>query len=173
MTRSPERSMRLTAFAAFVFFSAATTPLVAQGSNAGDGVRFGISLGGISTVGLTVEIFRDTHAVDFGVGTWSFSDISVSVVYKEYIGGRALRPFLGAGFWAALAAPALPEERTGLALVLRAPLGVDWSFADQHSVGAALNLNRGLLVRRSDPRDDVPMNGRLVPLPELDYRFTP
>jgi hypothetical protein len=60
-----------------------------------------------------------------------------------------------------------------MALVLRAPLGLDWSFVDDHSVGAALNLNRGLLVQRSDPLDDQPMNRRLVPLPELYYRFRP
>jgi hypothetical protein len=34
-------------------------------------------------------------------------------------------------------------------------------------------LNRGLAVRRSDPQDDLPMNKRLVPLPEVYYRFTP
>jgi hypothetical protein len=161
------------AFLALTLASLLASPLAAQGSNAGDGFRIGISAGGISTVSLTVEFFRDTHAVELGLGTWSFHDVSISTVYKEYIGGKAVRPFLGAGLWAVVAAPILEGERTGVALVLRAPLGAEWSFVDDHAVGAALNLNRGLAVRRSDPLDDLPMNRRLVPLPEVYYRFTP
>jgi hypothetical protein len=156
---------------ALVLLSA--SPVAAQGSNAGDGLRIGISLGGISTVGVSLELFRDTHAVELGIGTWSFRDLSVSTVYKEYFGGHRLRPFAGVGLWAVAAAPALEDERTGFALVLRAPLGLDWSFVDDHAMGGALNLNRGLAVRRSDPLDDLPMNRRLVPLPEVYYRFTP
>ncbi len=64
-----------------------------------------------------------------------------------------------------------PSERTGLALVLRAPVGVDWSFVDDHAIVAALNLNRAIGVRRTDPEDDIPLNRRLVPLPELYYRL--
>jgi len=165
--------MRSRAFVALALGLLLAGPLAAQGSNAGDGVRVGLSLGGISTVGVTVELFRDTHAVELGIGTWSFRDVSISTVYKEYIGGKAVRPFLGAGLWAVIAAPLLEDERTGLALVLRAPVGAEWSFVDRHAVGLALNLNRGLAVRRSDPLDDLPMNHRLVPLPEVYYRFTP
>lgn len=161
------------AFLALALGFLLASPLSAQGSNAGDGVRVGLSLGGISTFGVTVELFRDTHAVELGVGTWSFRDLSVSTVYKEYIGGKAVRPFVGAGLWAVVAAPLLEDERTGFALVLRAPVGAEWSFVDSHAVGLALNLNRGLAVRRSDPQDDLPMNHRLVPLPEIYYRFTP
>jgi hypothetical protein len=167
--------MRAMVFSA-AMLACVATPLVAQGSEVGDGLRVGISLGGISAIGVTVELFRDTHAVDFGVGTWSFRDLSISVVYKEYIGGRALRPFVGAGLWMVAAAPSLEGERTGLALVLRAPLGVEWGFVDSHSVGAALNLNRGLGVRRSDPQDDGPtmhLARAYVPLPEVYYRFRP
>jgi hypothetical protein len=162
--------MRVTVFSA-LFLACIASPIAAQGSDAGDGVRIGISVGGISRVGLTVELFRNTHAIDFGLATRSFRDVSISAVYKEYIGGRALRPFAGAGLWATIAAPTIAGERTGLALVLRAPIGLDWGFADNHAVGAALNLNRGLTVRRSDPEDRAPMNGRLVPLPEVYYRF--
>jgi len=165
--------MRVTAIAACLYACVAVVPLAAQGSDAGDGFRVGISLGGISTVGVTLELFRDTHALELGIGTWSFRDVSISTVYKEYIGGKALRPFVGAGLWAVIAAPAFEGERTGLALVLRAPVGVDWSFVDDHAIGLALNLNRGLLVRRSDPEDVLPMNRRLVPLPEAYYRLTP
>ena len=165
--------MRANAFLALLLACVSTTAVSAQGSDAGDGWRVGVSFGGISTVGVTVELFRDTHALELGLGTWSFRDLSVSTVFKEYVGGRALRPYVGVGLWAVAAAPAMEGERTGFALVLRAPLGVDWSFVDDHAVGAALNLNRGLTVRRSDPMDDLPMNRRLVPLPEVYYRFTP
>jgi hypothetical protein len=152
---------------------ASASPAGAQGSGAGDGVRLGISFGGISTVGLVVELFDDTHAVEVALGTWSFRDLSVSAVYKEYFGGSRARPFVGAGLWVVAAWPAETGERAGLALVLRAPIGVDWSFVDDHALGLALNVNRGLAVRRSDPLDDLPMNQRFVPLPEVYYRFTP
>jgi hypothetical protein len=156
---------------ALCIVSLTAAPAAAQASGAGDGVRFGVSVGGISTVGVVVEIFRDTHALELGVGTWSFRDLSVSAVYKEYFGASRLRPFVGAGLWAVAARAIDDTEQTGLALVLRAPVGVDWSFADDHAAGLALNLNLGLAVRRSDPLDDLPMNRRLVPLPELYHRF--
>ncbi len=146
-------------------------PAAAQGSDAGDGVRLGVSVGGISTVGVVVELFRDTHAVELALGTWSPRELSLSVVYKEYFFGTRVRPFVGAGLWAVAAFP--PSERTGLALVLRAPVGAEWSFVDDHAIGAALNLNRALGVRRTDPDDDLPLNKRLVPLPEIYYRLTP
>jgi hypothetical protein len=158
---------------AVVLVLAPAVPAGAQGSGAGDGVRLGVSFGGISTVGLLVELFDDTHAVEVALGTWSFRDLSLSAVYKEYFGGSRARPFVGAGLWAVAAWPAEAGERTGLGLVLRAPVGVDWSFVDDHAVGLALNVNRGVAVRRSDPLDDLPMNRRFVPLPEAYYRFTP
>jgi hypothetical protein len=154
-----------------LLLAASVVPANAQGSGAGDGVRLGIYFGGVSTVGLTVELFDDTHAIDLSLGTWSFRDLSVSAVYKEYFGAAGVRPFVGGGLWAVVASP--PDERTGLALVLRAPVGVDWSFADDHALGAALNVNLGLAVRRTDPEDDLPMNRRFVPLPEAYYRFKP
>lgn len=133
-------------------------------------MRIGLSYGGISTFGAMVEWFDDTHAVEVAVGTWAFRDVSLSAVYKEYFFGSRVRPFVGGGFWVVAAFP--PEERTGLALVLRAPVGVEWSFVDEHSIGAALNANRALAVRRTDPDDDLPLVGRIVPLPELYYRLT-
>ena len=165
--------MSARAFLASALVLLCAAPLSAQGSNAGDGLRIGISAGGISTVSITVEIFRDTHALEMGIGTWSFRDLSVSTVFKEYFGGHRLRPFVGAGLWTVVAAPAAEGERTGVALVLRAPVGLDWSFVDDHAVGAALNVSRGLAVRRSDPQDDLPMKHRILPIPEVYYRFTP
>jgi len=142
----------------------------AQTLGAGSGVRFGVSLGGISTVGLTVEFFRDHRSLDLTLGTWSFRDISLSVVGKQYFGGGSAHPFVGAGLWVVAAAP--PDERMGFAAVLRAPVGVDLRVQGRHALGGTLNVNRGLFVRRTDPTDDLPLNKRLVPLPEIYYRFT-
>lgn len=141
-----------------------------QGSDAGDGVRFGLTVGGISTVGVAVEFFRDSRSIDITLGTWAFRDVSLSVVGKQYIGGRDLRPFVGLGLWLVLARPA--DQRTGLGLVARAPVGLDWEAAESHSIGAAVSANRALAVRRPDPDDDLPLAGRLVPLPGMYYRWT-
>jgi len=152
------------ALAVFAFSAAS------QGRHAGDGVRLGVAVGGISSYSLTVELFRDTHAVEVGLGTWSFGEVSLSAVYKEYFFASRVRPFVGAGLWMVAASP--PGERTGVALVFRAPVGAEWSFVDDHSVGAALNVNRALAVRRTNPDDRVPSVGRIVPLPEVYYRLT-
>ncbi|MDX1646879.1 MAG: hypothetical protein R3304_07030 [Longimicrobiales bacterium] len=144
-------------------------PATAQSPGAGDGVRLGVSFGGISTVAVNVELFRDNDALELSLGTWSFRDLSVSALAKHYFGASAARPVVGGGLW--MVAAWGSGERTGLAMVFRAPIGVDWAIADgRHSVGASLNLNRGLWVRRSDPEDELPMNRRLVPLPEVYYR---
>ena len=145
--------------------AAAQTP----GPDAGDGVRFGVSLGGISTVGVSVEFFRDSRSIDVALGTWRFRDVSFSVVARQYFGAGAARPVVGAGLWTVAAKS---DERIGWSLVLRAPVGVDWEIDHPHAVGAFLNVNRALWVRRSDPQDDAPLNKRLVPLPELYYRYT-
>lgn len=141
----------------------------AQGPDAGDGVRFGLSVGGISTISVSVELVRDSRGLDVQLGTWSFRDLSLSVVGKQYFGAGSAKPVLGAGLWTV--ASWSGSERTGLAVVLRAPVGVDWAIDGPHAMGAFLNVNRGLWVRRSDPADDIPINRRLVPLPELYYRY--
>jgi len=160
---------RTAATLALIFLCLSTAPASAQtpGPDAGDGVRFGISMGGISTIGLTVEFFQDSRSLDLTLGTWRFRDVSFSAVAKQYFGAGSARPVVGLGLWTVAAKP---DERTGLSLVLRAPIGVDWEVSDPHSIGAFLNVNRGLWVRRSDPADTAPMNKRLVPLPELYYR---
>jgi hypothetical protein len=147
-------------------------PAVAQipGPDAGDGVRFGISIGGISTIGLTFEFFRDSRSVDLAVGTWRFRDVSLSAVVKQYLGAGAARPVVGLGLWTVAAKPE-GDERIGWSLVARAPIGVDWEVSDPHGFGFFLNVNRGLWVRRSDPGDTSPLNERLVPLPEIYYRY--
>lgn len=142
----------------------------AQTIGAGSGVRFGVSFGGISTVGLSVEFFDEHRSIDVTAGTWSFRDLSLSVVGKQYFGGAAARPFVGAGLWLVTAFP--KDERVGLAAVLTAPVGVDWQVQGRHALGAALNVNRALAVRRTDPEDDLPLNKRLVPLPQVYYRVS-
>jgi hypothetical protein len=142
----------------------------AQTIGSGSGIRVGIGFGGISTVGLTVELFDDHQSLEVTVGTWSFRDVSLSAVGKQYFGGGSAHPFVGAGLWVVAAAP--PGERLGLAAVLRAPVGVDWRVRGDHALGVALNVNRGLFVRRTDPDDDLPLNKRLVPLPEVYYRLS-
>lgn len=155
--------------AAFLAGSAPALPAAAQGTGSGSGVRVGVSLGGTSTVGLTLEYVEEHRALEFTVGTWSFRDLSVSAVGKSYFGAGDLLPYVGAGIWLVAARP--PGERAGIAAVLRAPVGVDWQAADGSYLGAGLNVNRALAVRRTDPTDDLPLNRRLVPLPEVYYRW--
>lgn len=164
---SPVARLGLAALALGV--SAAASPLAAQGTGSGSGVRLGVTFGGISTIGLNVELVREHRALDFTLGTWSFRDVSLSAVAKEYFGAGDLLPFVGAGVWLVAAWP--PGERTGLAAVFQAPVGVDWQAADGSYVGTSLNVNRALAVRRPDPEDDLPLNRRLVPLPGVYYRW--
>ncbi|MHB1193297.1 MAG: hypothetical protein ACYC6F_09640 [Longimicrobiales bacterium] len=149
--------------------SGVAAPLAAQGTGTGSGVRVGVGFGGISTVGLTVEYVHEHSALELTVGTWSFRDLSVSVVGKQYLGAGDLLPFVGGGLWLVAARP--PGERTGVAAVLQAPVGVDWQAADGSYVGMTLNVNRALAVRRTDPEDELPINRRLVPLPGVYYRW--
>ncbi|MEQ9399561.1 MAG: hypothetical protein RJQ04_10405 [Longimicrobiales bacterium] len=150
---------------------AAAVPVAAQGPRAGEGVRAGLTFGGISTVGVTVEYFRDSRSMELAVGTWTFRDLSAALAFKQYFGAAALKPYVGAGLWLVGAAPTNEAERIGLAGVLHFPVGVDWRVVDDHYAGLAVNVNRGLFVRRSDPEDDLPLNDRLIPLPGAYYRW--
>lgn len=149
--------------------AASAAPAAAQGTGSGSAVRLGVAFGGISTVGVTLEYVREHRALELTVGTWSFRDLSVSVVGKEYFGAGDLLPFVGGGLWMVVARP--PAERTGVAAVLQAPVGVDWQAADGSYVGMTLNVNRALGVRRTDPADELPLNRRLIPLPGIYYRW--
>jgi hypothetical protein len=149
---------------------AATAHAQTPGPGAGDGVRFGVSMGGVSTVGFTLEFYRNARSIDVTLGTWSFRDASLSATVRQYIGAAAARPVVGLGFWLVGARP-VQQERVGWALALRAPVGLDWEFSGSHATGVFVNVNRGVWVRRSDPQDRLPLNRRLVPLPELYYRF--
>ncbi|HSG06845.1 MAG TPA: hypothetical protein VLA36_00710 [Longimicrobiales bacterium] len=144
-------------------------PATAQGTGTGSGVRVGFTFGGISTVGLTLEYYDDQRSVDLTFGTWSFRDLSVSAAVKQYFGAGDLHPFVGGGLWLVAAHPS--GERTGFAAVLHAPIGLDWRASGNHFLGATVNVNRALGVRRTDPDDEMPLNKRLVPLPGLYYRW--
>lgn len=131
--------------------------------------RLGISVGGISTVGLVVEYLDGQGSLELNVGTWSFRDLSVSVVRRHYLGAARTRPTVGLGVWGVLGFP--PDERPSAALVIRAPVGVDWDLGEGHALTFDINVNQGLWIRRSDPDDDTPMNRRLIPLPGASYRW--
>ncbi len=133
-----------------------------------DGFRVGMTLGGISFVGVTLEYGWGDRSLDLTVGTWALRDVSVSLVAKQYLGPDGLRPYFGAGLWGVAA---FPDEGPGAVLVLRAPVGVEAEIGGEHFIGGAMNINRGLWVRRSRPDDETPLNRRLVPLPGLHYRW--
>ena len=154
-------------------------------SSAQDGLRIGLTVGGVSKVGVVLERFLNgNQSLELTVGTWSFKEISTSLVIKRYFLSndldagwyKPIHPFIGAGLWVVGAKP--PAERLGLALIAIVPIGIDWSFpsdADMQdlilSLGMSVKLSRALLVRRSNPEDQLPLNGRLVPLPGAYYRF--
>ena len=176
MTRLPASfptTMRRFALLTAPILALAYVPAAArcQSSTDDDGIRVGISVGGVSTVGLLLEYFDGNRSLDLTVGTWAFGDLSLSLVVKQYFGANAVRPFVGAGLWVVAANP--PDGRLGLAAVLRAPVGVDWNVASVQSLGASINVSRAFWVRRTDPEDDLPLNRRWVPLPGIYYRFEP
>lgn len=153
----------------FVVLLACAVPASAQGAGTGNHVRIGLTLGGISTVGVSVEYVDGDRSLDLTFGTWTFRDVSTSVVVRQYFGAGDLLPFVGLGVWLVGARPS--DERTGFAAVLQAPVGLDWQALDNHYLGLAMNVNRALWVRRTNPEDDLPLSHRLVPLPGVYYRW--
>ena len=130
--------------------------------------RYGLSLGGASTVALIVERRWDHQGLELQVGTWAFRDLSVSVTGKQYIGSNDAAPFIGAGLWSMVA---FSEEGTGLGLIGRIPLGLDYTFSGPHSAALTIYMNRALALRRPDPEDQRPPRTALIPLPEFSYRW--
>lgn len=144
----------------------ASAPLRAQD---GADFRVGISVGGVSTVGLVFESEQSWGSLELILGTWSFRDVSVSTVYKRYFGGGAIKGAAGLGFWTVVAFPS--DERTGLAFVARAPVGLQWEAQTDHFLNLELGLSRAIAIRRTDPDDEMPPNHRIVPLPGASYRW--
>ena len=153
----------------------APAPLSAQASSDADDVEFGfgVTVGGIGRLGLGFEFRWGDRSLDARVATFSFRDVSLAVSGKQYFGGGDVQPFLGLGLWNVTAFREDPTRRTGTALLVRIPLGVDWSVASDHSLGASFALNEALWIHRADPRDDTPVSRRPLPLPGFYYRARP
>ena len=149
---------------------AVATALAAAPAAAQEGLRVGVTLGGTGFVGLVTEWRWDDHGAELMLSTFSFHDLGISVVGKQYFGASWLKPAVGAGLW--LVTGSTPEG-SGKALVARFPLGGDWRVAHGHYATFEVNVNRGLWVDRPDPTDDAPINNQLIPIPSVSYRFDP
>lgn len=134
-------------------------------------MRFGITLGGTSFVGLTVELFDGNRSLELSAGTWAARDLTLSLVGREYFGAGSMRPTLGLGLWTVVAWSG--SGRPGIAVVARAPVGFDWNPGGEHYLALDVNVNQGLWVQRTDPDDEAPMSHRLIPLPGFAYRWWP
>jgi len=132
-------------------------------------LRIGVSFGGISFMGFLVEYRWGRRSVEMNIGTWSFRDLSISIVGKQYFGPGDFRPFSGIGLWTVIAPTHGPGEQTAAALLIRAPVGVEFNVDADHHLGGHISLNRALWIRRRDPRDELPPSDRLVPLPGFFY----
>ena len=99
--------------------------------------------------------------------TFSFHDVSVSVVGKQYFGTSGLRPVVGVGLWYLTGRS---PEGTGAALVARFPIGGGWRLAGGHNLTLEMNVARGLWVRRHEPSDDSPISSHFIPLLGMAYR---
>jgi hypothetical protein len=137
-----------------------------------DGYRFGVSLGGTSTVALIVERMEGRKGLELTIGTWSFRNLSVSAVGKAYLGPSAFRPAVGAGLWTVVGLRAQEGERKGAALMARFPIGFDWRLAPDHFLDLDVSVNRALWIRRAD-YSDLPPSPRLIPVPGVSYRMMP
>lgn len=154
-----------------VLFAAAvlSTPLtIATTGAASAQYRFGISFGGASTVALVVEHRWAHQGLEVQAGTWQFRDLSLSVTARQYVGSYRVEPFVGVGLWGIVARA---EEGTGFGLIARIPTGLNWDIGSRHAVSMNIYLNRALALKRPDPEDRRPPRTRLIPLPELSYRF--
>jgi len=120
-------------------------------------------------MGFILEYRWGDRSAELNIGTWSFKDLSVSVVGKQYFGPGDFRPFAGLGLWAVIAPKHEPTEQAGVAIMARAPVGVEWNVNAGHHLGAHLSLNRALWIRRKDPLDELPPTDRLIPLPGFYY----
>jgi len=133
-----------------------------------DGVRLGIGVAGTGLVSLLVEYRWGNTSVDLALSTISFKDVGLYGGVRQYLGQASPQPVVGLGLWGLVAGD---QDRTGGALILRAPIGIDWNVSGAHSLGFNIALNRALIVRRPDPEDEQPPNPRLVPLPAIEYRY--
>ena len=149
------------------------SPLAAQSTANDMRLRIGVTVGGIGSIGASVEFLWGSRSVDVNLATFSFGEVSLAVTGKQYFGGGDLRPFVGVGLWGIAGSTGQEGEQTGKALILRVPVGGDWNFTGRHHLGGSLAVNEGLWIDRADPEDDTPVSRRPVPLPGVFYRFEP
>ena len=138
-----------------------------QTGAAQEGLRLGLSLGGTGFIGVVAEWLWEDHGAELLVTTFSFHDVAVSVVGKQYFGTSGLRPVVGGGLWYLTGRS---PEGTGAALVARFPIGGDWRIGGDQHLTFEVNVARGLWVRRPDPSDDFPISDRFIPIPGMAYR---
>ena len=148
-------------------------PLAAQSTADDMQLRIGVTLGGIGSIGASVEFLWGSRSVDVNLATLSFSEVSLAVTGKQYFGGGDLRPFVGVGLWGIAGSTGQEGDQTGKALIFRVPVGSDWNPTGRHHLGGSLAVNVGLWIDRADPEDDTPVNRRPVPLPGFFYRLEP
>ena len=145
------------------------TPAVAAAQSVTeDGLRLGVGVAGTGFISFLVEYRWGNTSLDMALSTITFRDVGVYAGMRQYLGSLSPQPVVGLGLWGLVGAS---EQRTGGAVILRAPIGIDWNVSGNHFLGFNIALNKALAVRRSDPMDTEPPNPRLVPLPALEYRF--
>ena len=125
--------------------------------------------GGTGFVGVVAERTWNDRSIELLVTTFSFHDLSVSAVGKQYFGAAWLKPSVGAGLWWMTGKT---PDGTGSALIARFPFGADWKISGPSHLTVEVNAARGLLVHRPDPDDDYPMNRRFIPIPAVAYRVS-
>ena len=143
---------------------------VAQPATAQEGLRLGLSFGGTGFVGVVSEWRWSDRSAELQISTFTFRDVSVSIVGKQYFGASGLQPVVGAGLWLLVAGS---PDGTGGAVVARFPFGGDLHVGGGHYTTFEMSVNRGLWVKRPDPTNDIPITRRLIPLPSVSYRFAP
>ena len=110
--------------------------LTAQSTSDDMKIRIGVTAGGIGTFGASVEFLWGSRSVDVNLATFTFSDVSLAVTAKQYLGGGDMRPFVGVGLWGAIGSTGEEGDQAGKALILRgsrwgvtgtSPGGITWA----------------------------------------------
>ena len=159
--------MRSFRYAQITLFALGASLSYPRAGAAQEGLRLGLSFGGTGFIGIVAEWLWEDRGAELLVTTFSFHDVAVSVVGKQYFGASGLRPVVGGGLWYLTGHS---PEGTGAALVARFPIGGDWRIAGNHHLTLEVNVARGLWVRRPDPSDHFPISDRFIPIPGMAYR---
>ena len=187
-------SLRLRPYVCVTLVALALGCLRAREAAAQDSFRVGLSFGGTGFVGVVADLVPPKlqqymvddvlsaraleqtgvdeqlwgdRGVELLVTTFSFHDVGVSVVGKQYFGASWLKPSVGGGLWVLTGRT---PEGTGTAIIARFPLGADWKISGPSHLTWEIDAMRGLWVRRPDPADDFPITQRVIPIPAVAYR---